>query len=168
MTEKATHEKERAQLFDAIDEFRYAMLMTNDPQGAPRGRPMAIVSVEPSGRMWFASRDQTGKVFELAKDHAAGVVMQSSSAFVSLTGEANAEHDGERVKRLWKPILEPWFPDGPEDPELTLIRFDPREAEVWKTGAREALAFMFEAARAIAKGQPIEAPETGHAHLSLP
>jgi general stress protein 26 len=169
LIDKITPDKsDREMLFSAIDEFSAAMLTTQDSNGAPRARPMSILAREPGGRLWFASREQTGKVNEIAMDSDAGVIMQSDDAFVSMTGTCSLLRDADKAEELWKPQLKPWFPDGPRDPALTLIRFDPTEAEVWRSDARTAIPYAFEAVKAAAKGEKMDPPSKSHAEVSLP
>ena len=40
-------------------------------------------------------------------------------------------NDAATIERLWNPFIAAWF-DGKDDPKLALLRFDPRDAEVWK------------------------------------
>lgn len=158
---------DRTRLLEILDKHHYAMLVTKDVDGGPRARPMAILSVERPGRIWFASRVHAGKVDELAVDHAAGVTLQDDSTFVSMTGTAEVSRDPAKANELWSARLLPWFPRGVEDPELVLVRFEPREAELWHTGARDVVRYLFEVAKAAAKGEPIEEAKVEHVKLSM-
>ena len=39
--------------------------------------------------------------------------------------------DRQKIAELWNEALEPWFPDGLNDPELQLIRVDLQHADFW-------------------------------------
>ena len=36
-----------------------------------------------------------------------------------------------KLKELWSPAVEAWFPDGPEDPNVTLLKVDTISGEYW-------------------------------------
>ena len=159
--------EERRDLHALLGEFDNAMFVTSDPQGVPRARPMTILDHGKDGQVWFVTRRGTGKVWELREDSRAGITAQGSAGFVSMSGWATLVPDRERLQALWRPELTPWFPDGPEDPEALLIRFDATEAEYWKTGIAASITLAFEAAKALIKGEPVEPPKHAHAEISL-
>ena len=37
----------------------------------------------------------------------------------------------EKLRELWNPAVEAWFPDGPEDPNVTLLKVDTVSGEYW-------------------------------------
>lgn len=49
-----------------------------------------------------------------------------------------------------------WFPEGPDDPRLTLIVVDPDYAEFWDNGGLDKLEFLWEAGKAILKGEAMD------------
>ena len=49
-----------------------------------------------------------------------------------MSGRAQVVNDRVRARDLWSPILKAWF-DGPDDPDLRLIRIDVEHAEYWNT-----------------------------------
>jgi hypothetical protein len=46
-----------------------------------------------------------------------------------------------------------FLPEGPDDPNIALIAFDPSEAKYWDNRGRNKLQYMFESARAYVKGE---------------
>lgn len=51
---------------------------------------------------------------------------------MALIGEARIGTNPEKIKELWNPMLKIWF-DGPEDPNVTLIRVTPTDGFYWDT-----------------------------------
>jgi general stress protein 26 len=65
----------------------------------------------------------------------------------SIIGALAPDHDPAKIRAYWNPIVSAWFPDGQDDPELTLLRLTPIDAQVWITRGGP-LRFAFEIARA--------------------
>ena len=53
--------------------------------------------------------------------------------FVSVSGRANLVRDKDKAKELWTPAMKAWFPKGPEDPDLALLKVSVEKAEYWDT-----------------------------------
>ena len=72
-------------------------------------------------------------------------------------GWLTLEYDRERIDRYWNAVVAAWYPDGKDDPSLTLLRLDCEQAEVWISEAGP-IRFAWEIARANATG---ERPDLG-------
>lgn len=53
--------------------------------------------------------------------------------FASFKGSLNIDNSPSKVSLLFNKTVEPFFPNGPKDPELMLMRFDIEEAELWES-----------------------------------
>ena len=117
-----------------IKDIGTAMLTTVAPDGGLRSRPMATQGrgLE-NGEVWFFTADNTGKISEIESEHEVNVAYSEpkDQRYVSLSGRARAIRDIEQARRLWSPELKAWFPGGPEDPHLTLLRVRVHSAEYW-------------------------------------
>jgi len=51
--------------------------------------------------------------------------------FAAMEGEISAVNDPALIDRLWNPYVAAWFEGGQSDPNLRLLRFDPRDAQIW-------------------------------------
>jgi general stress protein 26 len=113
--------------------IRFAMLTTVDPRGDLVARPMTVQDTEFDGDLWFlAARDSTA-IAELDLNKRAGITMTSNDAWISLSGTASMVDDTPKVKELWNQWVEAWFPEGPDDPNVVLIKFSGESAEYWDT-----------------------------------
>ena len=75
-----------------------------------------------------------------------------------------ADYDRERMDKYWNATVAAWYPNGKDDPRLTLLRLDARDAEVWISEAGPA-RFAWEIAKANATR---EQPDLGgHTRLNL-
>ncbi len=82
----------------------------------------------------------------------------SGGTWVSLTGSAVVVDDVAKKKELWNGGVEAWFPQGPDDDSVVLIKVDGDSAEYWDApGGRLATAFSF--VKAKATGERIDAGE---------
>ncbi len=53
------------------------------------------------------------------------------NAYVSVSGTAQILRDRQKMEALWNPIYKAWFPDGLDDPNLTLLKISTTQAEYW-------------------------------------
>lgn len=145
-----------------LEDFRFGMFTTIDGD-KPVARPFTIQEVEDGGDLWFLVSKQSSAVQQLAADPRAGVALSSNDSWVSLTGTARVVDSQERVDRYWSPVVEAWFPDGKEDPSVTVLKFSADGGEYWDTpGSRVATAIAF--VKAKVTGEPIEG-DTGKVAL---
>lgn len=149
-----------------IGAFDTAMLVTTSLDGEPRARPMAIAGHDAGGLLYFATRAEDEKLEEILHDPDVAVTMQGASRFLSITGRARIETDVLLARQLWKPSMKLWFPGGAEDPQLTLILVEARRAEYWDRSGLRRLAFLWEAGKALVRGDlPQDEPEARHAKV---
>lgn len=82
--------------------------------------------------------------------------------FACIDGTLAPESDRAILDRLWSNPVEAWYPDGKDDPNLLLLRFDLADAEIWT--ADISVTGLFK----MATGFTIKPGETGdHATVSL-
>jgi general stress protein 26 len=120
-----------AKVAELIREFRFAMVTTVNTLGELVARPMTVQEAEFDGDLWFIASRDSHEVAELEVNPVAGVTFSSNDTWVSLTGTAKQLDDPERLKAYWNTWVEAWFPDGPEDPNVTLVKFTASGAEYW-------------------------------------
>ena len=117
-----------------IKDIGTAMLTTVAPDGGLRSRPMATQGrgLE-NGEVWFFTADNSGKVSEIESEHEVNLAYAEpkDQRYVSMSGRARLIRDPDRARRLWSPELKAWFPGGPEDPHLSLLRVRVHSAEYW-------------------------------------
>lgn len=118
-----------ARLLKKIDICQFATLGEG---GALHSRPMSNNSeVEFDGDSWFFAPSDGRLVAELEKDPAAVTAYRDGYTFVAVSGRASIETDAELKKQHWQKDLERWFPNGPEDPNVSLLHLEAEHAEWW-------------------------------------
>lgn len=140
-------------LLERIKDYKTAMLTTVSPEGYIHSRPMATQEREPDADLWFVSALDTEKINEIKTHPKVGVLYyrDADNAYVSVSGVATIETDKDLIKRKWKESWKVWFPDGPDQHDLCLIKIEPHEAEYWEPKGGK-LTVMFEMARAFVAG----------------
>lgn len=144
-----------AKLRALIHDIRIGMLTTIDADGAPWSRPMAIQATEFDGDLWFFTQADSDKVERLKTNPHAGVAFSNpdDQTYVTMAGMAAVLNDRGKIRDLWQEPLKAWFPDGPDDPQIRLIRVSVDRAEYWDSPA-SAVAYAIGYVKAVATGQP--------------
>ena len=85
---------------------------------------------QPNTLYFFAGRDN-----RIAGGGAAMAqfVGKGHDFFACMAGTVAVDNDRAQIDKLWSKQVEAWFPQGKEDPNLTLLRFDIDSAELWET-----------------------------------
>jgi general stress protein 26 len=153
-------------LWDMIRDCRFAMLTTIQDDRQLRGRPMTSLQSEFDGTLWFIAPAGSDAVLEIeGNQNVALAYAESSDAdFVSVSGKATIEFDVDRKRKLWNPMVQAWFPQGPESSEVALIRVDVDHADYWDSKSNKIVQ-MFSFAKALATGAPPKVGEHGSLRL---
>ncbi|WP_438482920.1 pyridoxamine 5'-phosphate oxidase family protein [Oleiharenicola lentus] len=142
--------------------IRIAMLTTVAPNGTLHSRPMSPQEVGPEGDLWFFTGDDTLKVDEIARNPRVNVSYASADGetFFSVSGRASLSYDRAKIHELWSPILKAWFPEGPNDTRIALLRVKIEAIDFWE-GPGKVIS-LFKMAAAIVTGEQANAGEYGH------
>ena len=121
-------------LREMIKDIDFCMLTTIDENNDLHSRPMSLNrEVDETGHLWFFTSASSHKVFELNRSPKCNVSFAApdDNRYVSITGTAELVTDKRKIRELWKPILQAWFPKGIDDPDLALLRVEMEKAEYW-------------------------------------
>ncbi len=165
MSEHTDRAELELRLWKEIDKARFGMLGLAG--GPPRHmQPMTAFCDQAEGAIWFFLKRDNDLIKELGAGHAAMFcVMSKDQEFQACVGgELSEDRDREKIRQFWSPITGAWFPQGKDDPDLTLLKFVPNDAQVWASHAGP-VRFAWEIAKANATKQE---PDVGTvAHLNL-
>jgi general stress protein 26 len=119
-----------------IRDIPVAMLTTTG-LGRLRSRPMVTQRTPFDGDLWFLTARAAGKTGEIRDRQLVHVTFVSApdNRYVWATGTATIIEDKARLEALWHPGYKPWFPDGPSDGSIALIKVRVEEAEYWDAKA---------------------------------
>jgi general stress protein 26 len=148
----------RQQLRDRVEKIRVCMFTTADADGSLRSRPLTTQQIEPDGTIWFFV-PSTGEVAAAVAANAnvnLAYADTSDGVYATLCGVAYLVQDHEKSEELWSPLVAAWFPQGPADPNLALVRVDVEEAEYWKPEGTRIGQFVSIAKAALMRTTPNE------------
>jgi general stress protein 26 len=148
----ATETGEIAKLAELARGIRIAMLTTVDPEGHFISQPMAQQEVEFDGDLWFFAERDSRVARNISLNPHVGVTLSSNDSWISIDGEAAVVDDPVKARELWNSWVEAWMPQGPDDPNVVLIKVIGHGAEYWDTpGGRVASILSFAKAKITGK-----------------
>ena len=158
----------RQRLDEIISRFDTAMLITVSLEGQPRARPMAILEHGADGSLCFATRADDEKRDEILQVPDVAVTMQGGGHYLSISGRAKLVTAPRPAPDL--PLsVRAWFAEGTDDPQFVLIVIDPDYAEFWDRSGLRRLQFLWEAGKALVRGEPMSDRSVGgHEKLHSP
>ena len=139
-------------VWDIIEKVGIAMLTTSFPGGL-RARPVEARPERDAGLIWFVTDRRSGKEHEIDAEHDIGLVFIDArdKAYLSITARAEVRHDRAKAAEFWKSTDDVWW-NGPDDPNVCVLRVRPLTAELWDGPASAAVAaFEFVKARITGK-----------------
>ena len=141
MSHDHTDHEGAKKLYDMIKDVRIAMMTTVEVDGSLHSRPMYSHTTDAAGDLWFFSHARTPKTAELSKDGQVNLAYSDPSGqnYVSVSGTGEVITDKTKVKELWSEGLRTWFPNGPDDPDIALIRVHPSGGEYWDSPSRTVM-----------------------------
>jgi general stress protein 26 len=142
-----------AALQDKVGSMRFAMFTTRDQNGHLISQPMTKQQVDQEGGLWFYTRSTTELWDNIAHEPEVNVSFADpdNSTWVSVSGQAERVVDRSQIKALWNPMVQAWFPAGPEDEHVVLVRVMPHAAEYWDSNDSKMVR-MFAMAKAAVTG----------------
>ena len=155
------HESDYEKLVEMIKDIDLCMLTTIDESDDLHSRPMSLNGdVDESGNLWFFTSSKSHKASEIERSPNVNVSFADlkGQRYVSISGTAELVEDRAKIKELWKPVLKAWFPDGPNQPDVALLKVKVKKAEYWdgpSSTVMQAVSFV----SAIFTGKQVELGE---------
>ncbi len=116
---------------DIINDSHIGMFTTINEAGALVSRPLAVQEVKDDGDMWFFTSANTSQVAHIRANPAVNISFGQRTEWVSVAGTAEVVTDRQLIHDRWNQVVEAWFPDGPDTPEVVLLHVDSDSAEYW-------------------------------------
>jgi general stress protein 26 len=156
-----------AKLAELIKDIDFAMLTTVDDDGTLRSRPMSTQKEPFDGDLWFFTEASAPKVDDIEREHQVNLAYADPRAqrYVSVSGTARLVRDLEKKRKLWEPTHKIYFPNGPEDPNVALLKVTVSKAEYWESGSNP-VSRAFDFAKALVTGDHEQMGENQKLDLS--
>jgi general stress protein 26 len=154
----------QTRLWDEIEKHRIGMLGLMG--GAPQHfQPMTAFLERADNKLWFFIYKDADLADAAAGGGEAMFVFQEGRQFYAcIGGTLRVQFDRERMDKYWNAHVAAWYPEGKEDPRLTMLCLDARDAEVWVTEGGP-IRYAWEVAKANATSTT---PDVGgHTSLNL-
>jgi general stress protein 26 len=108
------------------------------------------------GTLWFFTKKSSPKVKEVKQNLDQVNVSYSDPnkmSFVSVSGKAELVDDKAKLKELWSSYLKVFFPQGLDDPDLTLMKITADYGEYWDSPSNKMVQ-LYAMAKAAATKNP--------------
>jgi general stress protein 26 len=140
-------------VWDIIERVGVCMLATQFVDGL-RARPLEARPDRDTGLIFFITDTHSAKEDEIEARPDVGLVFIdfSDNAYLSITGRACVTRDADMIKAAWRKTDEVWWPGGPRNPDVCVLRIEPLTAELWDGPASVAVT-VFEFAKAKLTGE---------------
>lgn len=124
--------------------YRTAILTTRGADGHYHSRPMAMRQQVRGEEIWFATSVGSKKVQDLEQEPRCALTFfdpTGTGGAVSVSGTGEVIRDRKLLHELWDPSWRRWFPEGPDQREVALLRVMPEHVERHdgETGRTEVL-----------------------------
>jgi len=151
-----------AELIRIIRDTRIALLTTVGSEGQFHTRPVQTLKAESDATLWFFTDWASPKVIELHDDVrvSLGYANLAKKTYVALSGEGRLLRDPQKAKELWNIEQRAYYPEGPDDERLAVLRVAVLRAEYWIAPGRAS--YLVAAVRAGVTGVPAEIVGENH------
>ncbi|WP_205685687.1 pyridoxamine 5'-phosphate oxidase family protein [Flavipsychrobacter stenotrophus] len=138
-------------LKEFVDSNATCFFCTNIADGKFDTRPMSSQQVDDEGNVWFLSKKGSDKDFDIKRDDKVQLLysLSSHSGFMSVQGKATTTDDQAKIDELWTPIAKVWFPEGKEDPSISVIKVTTDGGYYWDTEHGKVVSFIKMAASLV-------------------
>lgn len=127
-----------------------------------KSRPMGTQKVDKEGNLYFFSAADSEHNAEIAIDNRVELLYSNPSAseFLIVNGTASISQDRALIDELWNPMAKAWFPEGKDDPNLSVIKVTTDSSHYWDTKYGKMVT-MLAIATAAVTGQQFDAGVEG-------
>lgn len=160
--------EEFRKLESLLKEMKAGMLTTIGEDNELHSRPMFTQKFDAeTNELWFFAGQNSGKIIEIQKNPHVHLSFANANdgSFLSICGQARMVDDFELKKKLWTVPMLAWFPEGLEDPNLTLVCVSLTSAEYWDSASKFIQLFSY--AKAILKGEHYHIGKSEHGRLGM-
>ena len=125
-------------LHELIKNIDYGMFTTVDDDGSLHSYPMSKSGeITSDATLWFFTYAASHKVTEIEHHEQVNVSFSSSEQqrYVSISGTAQLVEDRNKLRELWKPELQTWFPKGLDEPDIALLKVNINQVNYWDSAS---------------------------------
>jgi general stress protein 26 len=119
-----------------IADSQVGMLCTFDPAShAMDTRPMATQGIADDATIWFFSAKDSDVDMQILANPEVQLIyaIPGKNEFLALEATASIGRDRALIDQLWTAAAKAWFPNGKDDPNLTIITCTVTGGRYWDT-----------------------------------
>lgn len=138
-------------LKEIAEKVDVCMFCTNLEERPIASSPMSTQEVDEKGNIWFLSADNSYRNDNIRDNNEVQLFysLPTDYTFMSVYGKAYIYQDRETIDEYWEPIAKAWFTDGKYDPNVSVIRVEPKDIYYWDTKSNKIVSFFKFAVSAI-------------------
>jgi general stress protein 26 len=138
-------------VWDIIEKIGVGMLTTRFAAGL-RARPVEPRLDRAAGIIWVLTDLHSAKEHEIEADSEICLIVidAKDKAYLSITARAKVLRDSKKAAEIWHRSDQIWW-SGPDDPDVCVLRLEPKRAELWDGPASSVVA-AFELAKSRLTG----------------
>lgn len=156
MKEDMTDARER--LWQLIKDMKFAMFTTRHENGHLHSRPMTTQNkaIDEDDSLWFfmSGRNETVQDLQHSAEVNVSYADPGKDSYVSVSGKAELVEDPQTRRRLWSKMNDAWFKNGPDDPEVALVRVRITHADYWDVDTNKLVQLIKMAKAAVSSERP--------------
>lgn len=162
MNDEAT----RDAIWEKVRAIETCMMVTHDGE-LMRSRPMTAILRTGQNAIWFLANVDDHKDEEVEQDPHACLAFADPihHCYVSMSGRIELVRDRKAIDELWTDAAARYFPRGPADPRILLLRFEPEIGEYWDAPSG-TIAAVFHFLKNAVTGHGAAAGISGRARLA--
>ena len=124
-------------------------------------RPMSTQHVCDQGNIWFFSEIDSEKNNEILQNKNVQLFYShpDKHSYMVVNGEAEIILERAKIEELWSPMVKIWFPEGKDDPKISVIKVKPTTAYYWDTEGNKMINFFKMVSSLVTGTSPVSAKE---------
>jgi general stress protein 26 len=131
-------------VLDIMRSERFCMLTSVGDEGRLHAHPMTPQDVTDDGDVWFFIDRSSEQAANIGTQKRVNLSFSDGSTWLSVAGHGSVRDDRAKIDELWNGMVEAWFPDGKDSPNVALLLVESDSAEYWDTpGGRVASVLAF-------------------------
>lgn len=127
-------------------------------------QPMTAHPEEGESALYFFALKDSDFVSKINGSAKVMFTVQQKDFWACVGGVITEAFDRARMDKYWNPIVAAWYPEGKDDPNLTLLKLSASDAEVW-TQKAGPVRFAYEIAKANATKTTPDLGDKAHVNL---
>jgi len=137
------------QLWEHLKGAKFVMLGSPEPN--EHMQPMAPQIDDEGGAIWFYANTSSDIVKAVnARPGDVHMCVTENDYQACLRGSIQEEKNDATIEKYWSSVVAAWFEGGRSDPDLTMLKFQPKDAAIWAS-SKNPITFAWEIAKANMK-----------------